>query len=208
MAQQQVREGQYFITVWSIQPEKTPVTYTLSLEMVWWTFYLFKFLKVELSTFENLSMPWTGPCLAPPWLLTQRSSFIRTQHLAKMSTHRRHFDTTKSSQHTACMSKSLASKASAPLSGNVQIVPKVSIFCVAAIIFHCSFPQSQTMILPPLCLSVGKTLLPPGCSCTRLIPLEPNKWQHLYLFWTSKMSEEKKKWLRRKQTKTSYYRNN
>ncbi len=34
------------------------------------------------------------------------------------------------------MSKPLATKLSTPLSENVQIVPKVSIFCVATIIFH------------------------------------------------------------------------
>ncbi len=45
---------------------------------------------------------------------------------------------------------------------------------------HGSLMQPQTMKLPPLCLTVGKTRLSlyssPGCRHTRLTPSEPNKF--------------------------------
>ena len=47
-----------------------------------------------------------------------------------------HLESLQKKPHTQpLMSKPLATKVSTPLSENVQIVPKVSIFCVATIIF-------------------------------------------------------------------------
>ncbi len=55
------------------------------------------------------------------------------------------------STHSLNMSKPLVTKVSTPLSENVQIGPKVSIFCVATIIFqHCLNPLGHWSPLPPL----------------------------------------------------------
>ncbi len=106
----------------------------------------------------------------------------------------------KITQHTAINAKPLATKVMSTPKSKSKLGPKCNTYFPAlpyplGMQFHQSFTgchwsplplllmmaalmQLQTMTLPPLCLTVGKThsslYYSPGCRHTRLTPSEPN----------------------------------